>query len=268
MKENTEVVHRRLNFSATGNVQPTREIGNKEEEAVPARYHNRSSQKGKALNYIPPIIRDGTVVVQIDDEETKEQENYWSTALIGYVLGDNPYEKAMENYIVNVWDFADQPQILYHDEGYFVFRFQNMVDRDLVLHNGPYTYHNKPLILQCWSVDFKFDPSCSAVGKPLYTDKFTAELEKISFARVLVEADISRPLPDSVNLQTSRGIINQQIEYDWKPKFCCDCVRFGHNSEDCWLKNKQEGGEEIRKQPQKQKNKNKENLKWVPKVSC
>lgn len=105
------------------------------------------------------------------------------------------------------------------------------------------------------------------MGKPLYTDKFTAELEKISFARVLVEADISRPLPDSVNLQTSRGIINQQIEYDWKPKFCCDCVRFGHNSEDCWLKNKQEGGEEIRKQPQKQKNKNKENIKWVPKMN-
>ncbi|OIS97622.1 hypothetical protein A4A49_30604 [Nicotiana attenuata] len=122
VKESTEAVHRRLNFSATGNIaQPTREIENKEEigskEAVPTRYHNRSSQK------------------------------------------------------------------------------------------------------------------------------------------------------DSVNIQTSRGIINQQIEYEWKPKFCCDCVRFGHNSKDCWLKQKQEGSEEIRKQPQKRKNNKKQNLKWIPKVN-
>ncbi|OIT32167.1 PREDICTED: uncharacterized protein LOC109207699 [Nicotiana attenuata] len=247
---------------------------------------------GKTLNYVPPAIRDGTFIVQINAEDTREREIYWSTALIEYVLGDNPYEKSMDNYITNVWNFVEKPQILYHDEDYYIFRFQNTEERDLVLQAGPYTYHNKPLILQHWSMDFKFDPGCmsviplwikfsglplgfcsievlsklaSVVGKPLYTDRITAEMEKVSYARVLVEADVSHPLPDSFEMQTPRGIINQQIEHDWKPKYCCDCIRFGHNSNECWMKEKLEKEKEFKEQPKRKRNKNKTNLQWLPK---
>ncbi|OIT40353.1 hypothetical protein A4A49_10437 [Nicotiana attenuata] len=297
VKENMEAVHRRLQFSTAGNtvqipsaIAPSEKIGNKEE--VPTMHKNGSSQMGKTLNYVPPAIREGTFIVQIEAEDTRGHAIYWSTALIRYVLGDNSYEKSMDNYITNVWNFVEKPQILYHDEGYYIFRFQNIEERDLVLQAGPYTYHNKPLILQHWSMDFKFDPGCmsviplwikfsglplgfwsievlsklaSVVGKPLYTDRITAEMEKVSYARVLVEADISHPLPDSFEIQTPRGIINQQIEYDWKPKFCCECIRFGHNSNECWLKDKQEMEKEFIEQPKRKRNKNKTNLKWLPK---
>ncbi|XP_019235016.1 PREDICTED: uncharacterized protein LOC109215406 [Nicotiana attenuata] len=211
---------------------------------------------GKALNYVPPTIREGTFIVQIEAEDTREQEIYWSTALIAYVLGDNPYKKSMDNYVTNVWNFVEKPQILYHDEGYYIFRFQNIEERDLVLQAGTYTYHNKPLILQHWSMDFKFDP------------RITVEMEKVSYARVLVEADVSHPLPDSFEMQTPKGVINQQIEYDWKPNFCFGCIRFGHNSNQCWLKENQEMVEKFKEQPKRRRNKekqNKTNLKWLPK---
>ncbi|XP_019259008.1 PREDICTED: uncharacterized protein LOC109237193 [Nicotiana attenuata] len=221
-------------------------------------------------------MRDGTFVVQIEAEDTKEQEIYWSTTLIGFVLGDNPYEKAMNNYVTNVWNFVEKPQILYHEDGYYIFRFENTEDRDLVLQAGPYTYHNKPFVLQQWEMDFNFDPGsvsviplritfpslplgfwstealsklASVVGKPLYANKITAEMEKVSYARVLVETDISQPLPDSFEMQTKRGVIVQQIEYEWKPKFYCDCIRFGYNSNECWLKEKQEKAVEVKAQP-------------------
>nr|XP_016502654.1 PREDICTED: uncharacterized protein LOC107820826 [Nicotiana tabacum] len=228
-----------LTFGTTGNsvqippaMAPSEKIGNKDE--VSTMQKNRSSQRGKALNYSPPIIREGTFIVQIEAEDTREHEIYWSTVLIGYVLGDNPYEKSMDNYVTNVWNFVENPQILYHDEGYYIFRFQNIEERDLVLQAGPYTYHNKPLILQHWSMDFKFDPGCvsviplwikfpglplgfwsiealsklaSVVGKPLYTDRITTKMEKVSYARVLVEADVSHPLPDSFEMKTPKGVI-------------------------------------------------------------
>ncbi|KAK6786919.1 hypothetical protein RDI58_015444 [Solanum bulbocastanum] len=60
----------------------------------------------------------------------------------------------------------------------------------------------------------------SAIGKPLYTDSFTASMTRISYARVLVEADVSQPLLDSIDIVIPTGSIQQQIEYDWRPKFC------------------------------------------------
>ncbi|XP_019239449.1 PREDICTED: uncharacterized protein LOC109219443 [Nicotiana attenuata] len=241
-------------------------------------------------------MRDGTFVVQIEDEDTNDQEAYWSTALVGFVLGEDPYEKAMDNYITNVWNFVEKPQVLYHEEGYYIFRFENMEDRDLVLQAGPYTFHNKPFVLQKWRMDFRFDPGsvsviplwitfpglplgywstealsklASVVGKPMYTDKITAEMEKVSYARVLVETDISQPLPDSFELQTKRGVITQQIEYEWKPKYCCECIRFGHNSDECWHKEVQEKAKAVKAQPKgtgEKKLLHKRTLKWMPKA--
>lgn len=114
------------------------------------------------------------------------------------------------------------------------------------MHAGPYTYHNKPLILRNRELDFYFDPDClstiplwvkfpglpvgywspealsklaSGVGKPLYTDRITAEMERISYARVLIEVDVSQPLPVCIEIDTPFGVFQQQVTYDWRPNF-------------------------------------------------
>ncbi|XP_019251326.1 PREDICTED: uncharacterized protein LOC109230263 [Nicotiana attenuata] len=158
-------------------------------------------------------MRDGKLVVKIVDDDIKAQKEVSNSTLIGYALGDTPYVRSMDNSVNTVWNFVAKPKILYHDEGYYIFKFQTIEDRDLVLHAGPYTYHNKPLILRNWEIDFYFDLEClstillwvkfpglpmgywplealgklaSGVGKPLYTDRITAEMERISYARVLI----------------------------------------------------------------------------------
>lgn len=56
----------------------------------------------------------------IEEEDLKEQSNYWQNALIGFVVGDTPYQKSMENFVTNVWRFIDKPQTLGHDVGYYI----------------------------------------------------------------------------------------------------------------------------------------------------
>lgn len=52
------------------------------------------------------------------------------------------------------------------------------------------------------------------MGKPLNTDKYTANMTKISYARVLIEVDISQPMIDMIVIETPYGSIEHAVEYD------------------------------------------------------
>lgn len=67
---------------------------------------NRNVKQGKALYYIPPSSKDGKVYVTIEKVDLKEQEIYWKTALIGYVIGDTPFVKTVGNFVLNTWNFV------------------------------------------------------------------------------------------------------------------------------------------------------------------
>ncbi|MCE5167012.1 hypothetical protein HAX54_033464, partial [Datura stramonium] len=56
----------------------------------------------------------GKVLVNIVEEDVKMQEEYWSTALVGHVVGDKPHLKSIENYILHTWRGVEKPQILIH----------------------------------------------------------------------------------------------------------------------------------------------------------
>ncbi|XP_059290159.1 uncharacterized protein LOC132043716 [Lycium ferocissimum] len=165
-----------------------------------------------SLTYIPPSIRNGTFVVEIVEEDIREPEEYWSTALIGYVLGDNPYEKSMDNYVTNSMDFDFVPDCL------------NAI---------PLWVKFPCLPLGYWSTE-ALSKLASVVGKPMYIDKFTAGMDRISFARVLVEADISHPLPEEIEIHTPTG-------------------RFGHELTDCWENKRTESPKEPKEQSKKKK---------------
>lgn len=60
----------------------------------------------------------------------------------------------------------------------------------------------------------------SAIGKPIHTDNYTANMDRISYARVLIEVDVSQPLPNSIQIETEAGPWEQAVDYDWMPKFC------------------------------------------------
>ncbi|KAM3287499.1 hypothetical protein P3S67_020929 [Capsicum chacoense] len=145
----------------------------------------------------------------------------------------------MENFIENVWKFVEKPQTLGHVTGYFIFRFNSVEDKDKLLLGGPYTFHNKPFIVQPWVIDFEFNQNCittialwitlpglhvgywsgdalskiaSEIGRPLHTDHYTISMERISYARVCVEVDATQPLIESVEIVNPTGTFHQPIE--------------------------------------------------------
>ncbi|WMV41118.1 hypothetical protein MTR67_034503, partial [Solanum verrucosum] len=60
---------------------------------------SRKAQRGKSLEYIPPILRNGKKCVTIVEDDLNEIASYWKSALIGFVIGDTPYMKSIENFI-------------------------------------------------------------------------------------------------------------------------------------------------------------------------
>nr|XP_009798866.1 PREDICTED: uncharacterized protein LOC104245019 [Nicotiana sylvestris] len=163
----------------------------------------------------------------------------------------------MERFLSSVGKFSRKPQTYYHNEDYFVIRFSNLEERDQVLFSGPHTVNNKPIIMKACTEDFNVHDevlktislwvrfpnlplNCwsmkalskigSTLGNPVYADECTIETMRISYARMLIEMDITRPLPRSVKVQDPKGrLIQQEVVYDWEPTYCSKCLKIGHD---------------------------------------
>lgn len=107
-------------------------------------------------------------------------------------------------------------------------RFKSIEDRDEVLYSGPHVMNNKPIIVKVWFADFDFNKevlqtisvwvkypnlllNCwenkslrrisSGLGIPLYADTCTTQIDQISYARVLVEVNVTKELPRSIKMK-------------------------------------------------------------------
>ncbi|KAL2246269.1 UNVERIFIED_CONTAM: hypothetical protein Sindi_2895100 [Sesamum indicum] len=69
----------------------------------------------------------------------------------------------------------------------------------------------------------------SRLGTPIAMDSLTMKMEQVSYARILVEVDASKNLIDEVEFVMPNGITRKQpVVYEFTPKFCTACNRFGH----------------------------------------
>nr|XP_009759342.1 PREDICTED: uncharacterized protein LOC104211900 [Nicotiana sylvestris] len=213
--------------------------------------------KGMNLQFIAPIIQNGEKIVQLDPEDVEQENEKWRSVIVLYVIRDSPTIGAMERFLSSVGKFSVKPQIFYHNDDYFVIRFSNLEERDQVLYSGPHTVNNRPIIMKSWSTNFnlhdeilKIIPlwvrfpnlplNCwsmkalsklgSALGNPIYAYECTIGSIRISYVRMLIEMDVTKPLPRTVKLQDPKGkIIQQEITYDWEPSFCAKYLKIGHD---------------------------------------
>lgn len=97
----------------------------------------------------------------------------------------------------------------------------------------------------------------SVVGKPMVTDKCTAKKLRVSYARVLVEVDITQPLRESVAVKDHLGHqFMQKIVYEWKPAYCAKCLKLGH---DCAV------AKPVQNPPKQGRKKQNTNVQWKAK---
>ncbi|KAH0682845.1 hypothetical protein KY289_020597 [Solanum tuberosum] len=196
----------------------------------------RLATRGMNLNYIPLVIVDGEKIVEILPEDVTQDDEKWAPSLVVYVVGTSPSIGAMERFIMGQGNFSTKPIILYHIDGYFVVRFANEEERDMVLCSGPHHLLRRPIIMKPWVLEFNFKEeilttiplwvklpnmplNCwnsvvlskigSSVGKPLYVDECTTQTSRISFARILMEIDVTRPLAKKC-LQVGHACVDKQ----------------------------------------------------------
>ncbi|KAK6791911.1 hypothetical protein RDI58_010992 [Solanum bulbocastanum] len=177
--------------------------------------NNRAVVNGLSLDYIPPQMLDGKPIVQLDKNEVNLEIQKWNSALIAYFIGDVPGYNALTRYINKFWA-------------------------------SPYTINNRPIILKPWTVDFDFNKefptkiplwvkfpklpmSCwgkgslsrivSVIGIPIYADECSTKQTRISYARMLIEVNITHSLSAKIVVMDPNGNkFEQEVFYDWMPK--------------------------------------------------
>lgn len=67
------------------------------------------------------------------------------------------------------------------------------------------------------------------VGKPKERDDYTINLVSLSVAHVKVEANLTKQLPEVVEVEREDGsVANVYVEYPWLPPTCSHCHQIGH----------------------------------------
>ncbi|XP_058752173.1 uncharacterized protein LOC131625319 [Vicia villosa] len=209
------------------------------------------------MEFIAPKLVDGEIEIEIEEKDIESELIYWDSALILYVLGGEVSLNMLKHYMERMWNFVQLPEMVYHEEGYFILKFRTQSDKEEVLMKGPYTLRNMPLMLQDWRPGFSLKEDMlrslpiwiklpllplhlwgvrslnkigSALGNPLVTDECTASKARVSYARILVEVDVTQEMRNSINIKDAEGRkLVQPVEYEWKPLFCGKCQKFGHN---------------------------------------
>lgn len=148
----------------------------------------------------------------------------------------------VKQFMSKTWNFVKLPDIYYNIEGYFIMRFRSHADRDAVLMKGPYTIRNMPMLLREWTSEFNLKEDMvraipiwvklpqlplhlwgakslgkigSALGNPIVTDECTANKYRTSYARILVDVDITQEPIKEITIKDAEGKkIQQRVEYE------------------------------------------------------
>ncbi|KAK2411903.1 hypothetical protein QL285_047142 [Trifolium repens] len=190
---------------------------------------NRNPANGLAMEFVAPTRVDGEAVVDIDATDVESEVNFWAPSLIMYALGSDLSMSAVKQFMLRNWNFVKLPDMFYNEEGYFILRFHSFQDKESVMMQGPYTIRNMPMLLRDWKPNFSLKRDmlrtlpiwiklpqlplylwgarslskiCSALGNPLVTDECTAHKLRISYARMLVEIDVTQALPQDITIRS------------------------------------------------------------------
>ena len=75
----------------------------------------------------------------------------------------------------------------------------------------------------------------SVVRRPLFADSATLMDKRISYARICVELDASKPVVHEFDVQVKGSASNTsrvKVAYQWLSPICSQCQVFGHSTKD------------------------------------
>ncbi|XP_058762254.1 uncharacterized protein LOC131635637 [Vicia villosa] len=190
---------------------------------------NRNLGNDMKTEFIAPKIVIGVAEVMIEEEDIVNEVKFGDTTLIMYVLGGNLSMHIVKKFIMKQWNFAKLLDMYYNNEGYFVLTFHSYQDRDVVLRNVPYRIQNMPMLLTEWKSNFNLKKDMlrtilvwiqlplhlwgvtslvnisSILSITLMTDECITNRYQISYAKILVELDITQEIVDEIIIGDENG---------------------------------------------------------------
>ncbi|PWA91347.1 DUF4283 domain-containing protein [Artemisia annua] len=233
------------------------------------------------LNTVSENVDIAKTNVVNDQNGTENRKTYanimgckkWELTACGYFVGYKMYMMELKYHLFRMWGKFGLKSIMDIGNGTFVFKFSDEQGLNTVIENGVWIVNNKAMVIQRWdaSVDLnkveldvlpiwvKFvnlpleawtakglSAIASRLGKPVMMDSMTTKMcsqgvGRLGYARVLVEVDAKKGIPDHVDIMycdkmgKQTAVKKVKVEYDWKPHVCVLCKVFGHNHEKCKL---------------------------------
>ena len=148
--------------------------------------------------------------------------------------------------------------IRFYGNGYYTFHFEIRADKDLIFRNGPYFMDSGGLYLNKWTPDFDpeldvpsavpvwvrllhlplhcwGDDSVRAIGNAVgkYIDRSEPKDNMQACARICVEVDLGKGLPEAIKLKVDDWTHIQQLDYEQIPFKCKVCHEYGHFANQC-----------------------------------
>lgn len=202
-----------------------------------------------------------TDIVKLPLEVWENATGKYEKALVGFVFGSKPFLGKIKGFVRSRWGDETVVKVQAMKNGIFLFNFANTKKKMEVLLGGPWSFDNRPLILQEWSQHESYKCGsvaslpvwirlpeirahltdvtilgylCSRIGKPICTDGVTADGSRLSYARVCVEIFADMDFIDEIEYEDPYGNkYRQEVFYEWRPPRCSNCLNFGHMKDKC-----------------------------------
>ncbi|KAK4384671.1 hypothetical protein Sango_3037700 [Sesamum angolense] len=118
---------------------------NIDEDKIAAAFHNSSR---KTLNFIPPSVQNGEVIVRPSIDMIRAGSKRWNTTAVGYFLGKKPYFHHLNEFVRSIWPGVRDVKAT--SNGFFFFQFETVAAMEEVIEGGPWLYLGQPIVLQKW----------------------------------------------------------------------------------------------------------------------
>ncbi|XP_021756872.1 uncharacterized protein LOC110721944 [Chenopodium quinoa] len=230
--------------------------------------HNSSSAAGPAANIAlknsHPLEPIGSILKKGDNEVAGDRDFNGKLTAKGFALKfvSPQIKEAIKRFIANEWRIDNNPDVYWHYEGYFIINLRSLDNLNSVMSEGPHMFYGKPvkpwtdkfdfsseilrtiplwvkipnLPLNCWGAE-TLSKIRSTLGVPICADECTSRHLRVSFAKLLIEIDITKPLAKSVWVESPKGeIVELKVIYEWIPPFCTKCNKPGHNCDELQAK--------------------------------
>ncbi|XVE50102.1 hypothetical protein DITRI_Ditri01bG0134500 [Diplodiscus trichospermus] len=199
----------------------------------------------QALTFFPPRIENGKTIIAPPRAIFEEGEHFWRNAIVAQFIGKIPNFGAFQKMVNILWGEDGNVDIRPVGTNLFIIQFPNAEMRDKL--------SNVPLEL---FTQKGINYIASALGRPLYMDRFTVGQQRLAFAKVCIEIDAKTEIPKVIDVILRDGTVGQIfVEIPWMPAKCTHCAIFGHGDKVYTQKpvkiqehNKEEGKKESKQE--------------------